>query len=156
MNNSDEIEERMRLGKVVKIEPMPEQVAPPQQSADILKSEMNREDRLKVAAKVVELSDHALSTKVNKDHITLKADGSVVVVVSNSDQVGFFIRSTEIRTKISNAGFKLEKGRLKSPKDEDKILIRNLGTEEMEANKELFREVIYESVRTIMDRRPKN
>ena len=116
----------------------------------------HKHGRSEVVAKVVELSDHLLETKVNIDYIALKADGSVVVVVSNSKQVGFFIRSTEILKKASSAGFELEKGRLKSPKDEDKYLFRNLGADEMEANKELFREIIHESVRTIMDRRPKN
>jgi len=49
----EEIEKRLREGKVVKIEPMPRQVVPPPQAESVLKSEMVKEDRRKIADRIV-------------------------------------------------------------------------------------------------------
>ncbi len=114
-----------------------------------------RENRRNVAVKIVELSDQRLSTSENTDHISPKIGLSVAVVVSNSDQVGFFIRSTELLDKIKQAGLSLKKGRVKNPKDENKYVFRALSPENIEAHKELFREIVEESIQTTIGRRLK-
>lgn len=106
MKELDKKEEMMRVGKVVKIERMRTPVVPPTLPARILKSEMAREDRLKIAARIVELSDRVLSTEIRKNHIALKIGTgpySTAVRVRNN-RVSFFIRSKDLLDRAKAAG----------------------------------------------------
>jgi hypothetical protein len=158
MKKSDEIEEMLRSGKVVKIEPMPKPVVPPPLPAGILKSEMTREDRLKIiAAKIVELSDQRLSTHKNPKYVALKIGSgpySNAVVVHNN-LVSFFIRSGDLLNWAKKEEFDPVEAPKTTPMNEHKLLFRGLGLSDIEAHEALFREIVMESVRMIMDRKPK-
>jgi hypothetical protein len=116
---------------------------------------MMKEDRLTLAARLAEFSNGILSTQVNPDHITLKVENRVAIVVSGSDQVGFYIRSTELLERIRGAGFATAKAREKYHKDQNKYLLRHLSLAEINSNEALFKEIVLESVETIKDQRPK-
>ena len=119
----------------------------------------SKEDRLKIAAQIVELSDQVLSKKVNLSHIALKigsGPNSVAAVVSNSDRVSFFIRSTDLLNRAKAEGFNPIEAELTSPKNEHRFRFYCLSPANIEAHEGLFREIVQESMRTIMDRRPKN
>jgi hypothetical protein len=123
-------------------------------SADRLKT---REDCLKVAALIVELSNQVLSTKENVDYIALKigsgANSNAVRVRDN--RVSFFIRSTELLNRARAEGFEPEPLKSTTAANKDKFRFRGLGLSDIEAHEALFREILKESVGTIMDRRPK-
>jgi hypothetical protein len=157
MRDLDKIEKMMRVGKVIKIEPMPKPVAPHPLPAGILKSEMTREDRLRVAARIVELSNQVLSTKENVHYIALKigsGSNSNAARVRNN-RVSFFIRSTDLLNKARAEGFDPEPLKSTTAANKDKFRFWGLGLSDIEAHEALFREIVKESVGTIMDRRPK-
>jgi hypothetical protein len=157
MNEPDEIEEMIRLGKVVKIEPMPKSAAPLQKPADSLKSEMTREDRLRIAARIVELSNQVLSTKGNIDYIALKigsGPNSNVARVRNN-RVSFFIRSKDLFNWAVSKGFDPEPLTSTTAANKDKFRFRNLSLRDIEDHEALFREIVKESVGVVIDRRPK-
>ena len=157
MQELDKIEEMMRVGKVVKIEPMPNPVVPAPVPKGTLKSEMRREDRLKIAAKIAELSDRVLEPKENADYIALKIDSgpySNAARVRNN-RVSFFIRSTDLLNRAKAEGFEPEPLKSTTEANKDKFRFWGLGLSHIEAHEALFREIVKESVGTIMDRRPK-
>jgi len=113
-----------------------------------------KEDRLRIAERIVELSGKRLLTKINTDHITLKVGPSVAVVISNSDRVGFFIRSKYLLDKAREEGFSPESAKIKWKKDEHKFLFPRLSLGQIDAHEELFREIVDESIATTFA--PKN
>jgi hypothetical protein len=157
MKELDKKEEMMRVGKVVKIEPMRTPVVPPPLPARILRSEMSREDRLKVAAKIVELSDRVLEPKENADYVALKIESgpnSNAARVRNN-RVSFFIRSKDLLERAKREKFNPEPLKSTTAANKDKFRFRGLGLSDIEAHEALFREIVKESVGTIMDRKPK-
>jgi hypothetical protein len=125
-------------------------------SADRLKT---REDRLKVAALIVELSNKRLSLSPtnNTRYIALKigsGPNSNAIRVRNS-RVSFFIRSTGLLNKAKYEGFDPQPLRSTTAANKDKFRFWGLRLSDIEAHEALFREIVKESVETIMDRRPK-
>jgi hypothetical protein len=149
MRDLDKIEEMMRAGKVIKIEPMPKPFVPIQ---------MTREDRLKIAARIVELSNQVLSTAENKDYIALKIgsgpNSNAVRVGKRSDRVSFFIRSMDILKRAEAKEFKPEPLKPTTEANKDKFRFWGLHLSDIEAHEALFREIVKESVETVMDRKP--
>ena len=120
---------------------------------------MNREDRLKVAAKIAELSDLPLSTQENlkSNYVALKIESgpySNAICVHNN-RVSFLIRSTDLLKKATEDRLNPEPAPRTVPMDENKFLFWGLGMSDIQAHEALFREIVMESVRTIMDLRPK-
>lgn len=164
MRELDEKEARMRDGIPVHVESMGTFLrrkangnspsTPGSNSADRLKT---REDRLKVAALIVELSNQVLSTKENIHYIALKigsGSNSNAVRVRN-DRVSFFIPSTVLINKARAEGFDPEPLKSTTAANKDKFRFRGLGLSDIEAHEALFREIVKESVETIMARRPR-
>jgi len=119
--------------------------------------EMTREDRLTVAARIVELSDEILSTDENPQYIALKiASGpNSNAVTVWSDHVSFFIRSTALLDKARADGFEPIQVKSTTPRNQDKYQFPRLSLNQILTHEALFREIVQESMRTIMDRRPK-
>jgi len=149
------MERMMSVGEVVKIEPIPNSAVPLPRPARFLKSEKAREDRLKIAARIVELSNQVLSTKENAHYIALKIgsgpNSNTVNVWKSHDRVGFFIRSSDLLRKAEAEGFKPEPAK----RQLDRYRFWELSLRDIEAHEPLFREIVKESVGVIMDRRPK-
>ncbi len=159
MKELDKKEEMMREGKVVKIEPMPRPVVPLPLPSGILKSEMTREDRLKIAARIVHLSDGVLEQRENGGYIALKIgsgpNSNAVRVGKRSDRVSFFIRSTDLRKKAEEEKFTPEPLEPTTAANKDKFRFWGLSLGDIEAHEALFREIVKESVSVVMDRRPR-
>jgi len=155
----EEIEKRLREGKVVKIEPMPRQVVPPPQAESVLKSEMVKEDRRKIADRIVELSNGALELEDAKSHFSLKIGAgpysNAVTVSKHFDRVNFFITSTDLLGKAEAEGFKPKRAEAKKPWHKDRFRFWELGLGDIEAHEALFREIVRESVSVIMDKKAK-
>jgi hypothetical protein len=156
---SDETEEMIRSGKVVKIEPMRAPVAPLPLPTRDLKSEMTREDRMQIAVRIVELSNQVLSPHESDIHIALRIgsppNSNVVTVSKRADRVSFYIRSRDLLSKAEEKGFRPERRESGAPKDKDRYRFSGLGLSDIQAHETLFREIVKESVSVIMGRRPK-
>jgi len=152
-------EEMMRLGKVVKIEPMPKPVAHLLQPSDISKSEMTRDDRLKIADLIVDLSNNVLSQEVSVRHVALRIgsppNSNAVTVSKRADRVSFFIRSKDLLGEAERKGFKPELVGSEAPRDKDRYRFSGLSLSDIHAHEALFREIVKESVSVVIDRRPK-
>ncbi len=150
----------MRESKVVKIEPMPDSVVPLPLPAGILKSEMTREDRLKIAARIVELSDGVVERKETDRGIRLKIGSgpySIVGLVSTHyDRVSFFIRSADLLDKAVAEGFKPELRESTRPSTKDLHQFEGLSLSDIETHEALFRWIVKESVNVVMDHKGKN
>ncbi len=164
MRDLDKIEAMIRDGKPVHIEAMEtflqrkaDDDARPISGRNAVGHMMTREDRLKVAARIVELSNQVFSTKENVDYIALKIgsgpNSNAVRVRDN--RVSFFIRSTELLNKARAEGFEPEPLKSTTAANKDKFRFRGLGLSDIEVHEALFREIAKESVETIMNRRPK-
>ena len=153
-------EEMMREGKVAKIEPMPDSVVLLPPPAGILKDEMTREDRLKIADRIAELSDGVLERKETDRGIRLKIGSgpySIAGLVSTHyDHVSFFIRSTDLLRKAEAEGFKPEPAESTRPSTKDLNQFRELSLIDIEDHEALFRLIVKESVNVVMDHRGKN
>jgi len=159
VNKSDEIEEMLRSGKVVKIEPMPKPAVPLPQPSGILKCEMTREDRLKIAAKIVELSSMVLSKKENPHYIALKVgDGpysNAVTVRWRTDRVSFHIPSTDLVKQAVAAGFSPENCESRRSFFEHKWYFNGLTLADLQKHEPLFSAIVKGSLEYIRSRRPK-
>jgi hypothetical protein len=155
----DKLEEMMRSGKVVKIEPMPKPAAPIQQAADISESEVAGDDRMKIADLIVALSNNVLSKDVSARHIALRIGSppncNTVTISKGVDRVSFYIQSTDLRKKAEAEGFKPEALELVALRNKDKYRFRGLSLSDIQAHEALFREIVKESLRVVMDKRPK-
>lgn len=119
----------------------------------MLEQRVLKEGRLKIAERIVDLSDKRLSTKVNAGHITLKIGASVAVVVSSSDRVGFYIRSTDLLERARAAGINLTKAKEKYLKDEHKYHFPGLSVAALDKDEPLFRAIIQDSVNLVQSPR---
>ena len=121
-------------------------------------TQQNETKHKAMASRIVELSNGVLSTgKIKSGYIPLKIESgpySNAVCVHNN-LVSFFIRSGDLLNRAKAEGFAPEPAPRTVPMDEHKILFRNLGLSDIQAHEALFREIVMESVRTIMDLRPK-
>jgi hypothetical protein len=164
MRELDEKEARIREGIPVHVESMGtflrrkengnSSSAPGSNFADRLKT---REDRLRVAAQIVELSNQVLSTTENSRYIALKigsGSNSNAIRVRNS-RVSFFIRSTGLLDKAKDEGFDPQPLKSTTAANKDKFRFWHLSLSKIEDHEVLFKEIVKESVETIMDRRPK-
>jgi hypothetical protein len=153
MKELDKKEEMMRVGKVVKIEPMPKPVVPLPLPTGILRSEMTRDDRWKIADRIVDLSNQVLSREESGIHIALRIgfppNSNTVTVSKRANRVCFFIRSMDLLRKAEAEGFKPE------PRSKDRYRFWGLGLSDIDAHEALFREIVKESVSVIMSRRSK-
>lgn len=160
MKELDEKEEMMRVGKVVKIEPMPKRVVPVPLPAEISKNETTKDDRRKIADRIVELSDGVLERpRDTKRHISLKIGAgpysNAVTISKYFDRVNFFILSADLLRKAEAEGFKPETVESTRPWPKDRFRFWGLGLGDIQAHEALFREIVVESVRAIMDRKPR-
>ena len=114
-----------------------------------------KEGRLRIAERIVDLSDKRLSTKVNTDHVTLKVGANVAVVVSSSNRVGFYIRSTDLLERAKAAGLNLQKAKVKYLKDEYKYHFPGLTIGALDKDEPLFRAIIQDSLDVVQSPRPK-
>ena len=150
MNNPDEVEEMLLNGTVVKIEPMPKSGP---------STQLNGEDRTKIAARIVELSNHVLSTKKNPRSITLKVgDGpysNAVTVRWRKDRVSFHIPSTNLVKQAVEAGFSPENPQSARPFFEHKWHFNGLTLTDLQEHEPLFRAIIKDSLEYILSRRPR-
>lgn len=119
------------------------------------------EDRLKIAELIAQMNDPVLRIEDNKPsgYFSLKVgtgpNSNVVTVRKNKDQVSFFISSTGLLNKARAAGFDPQAAEPNRPCDKDKYRFRNLSFADLQNNEGLFREIVKNSVETIVARRPK-
>jgi hypothetical protein len=154
MRELDKKEEMKRVGKVVRIEPMPTSVVP------LLKSETTRDGRRKIADRIVGLSDGVLEWKETDRHIGLKIGSgpySIAGLVSTHfDRVSFFIRSKDLLQKALAEGFKPKLRKSTIPSTKDLYQFGELSLSDIEAHEALFRWIVKESVNVVMDHKGKN
>jgi hypothetical protein len=112
-------------------------------------------DRSKIAARLVELSNQVLSKKNNRTHIALKVKNRVAVLVSHSDRVQFIISSTDLLERVKAEKFNLKPAPKYIPMHEVKHYFEGLGLNQIQAHELLFKEIVNESVAAVSDRRPK-
>jgi hypothetical protein len=159
MRDLDKTEEMLREGKPVKVEPMPKPVVPPPLPAANLKNEMNREDRLRIADRIVELSDGVLKRKDTDRHIGLKIGSgpySIAGTVSTHfDRVSFFIRSNDLLKAVEEK-FKPELAESTRPSTKDMYRFWGLSLSDIEAHEALFRRIVKETVNVVMDHKGGN
>jgi hypothetical protein len=119
---------------------------------------LESEDRLRIAERIVELSNQVLSTKVNGEYIALKvgtgANSNAVIVRKSEDRVSFFIRSTDLLNRAKAEGFDPVQTKL-TGSFKDRYRFWGLSIADLHNHEDLFREIVNESVHTIIDRRPK-
>ena len=153
-------EDMMRVGKVVKIEPIHLPMVPPPLPAANLKSEMNREDRLRIADRIVELSDGVLERKETDRGIRLKIGSgpySIAGLVStHHDRVSFFIRSKDLLLKAMEEKFEPELAESTRPSTRDMYRFLGLSLSDIEAHEALFRWIVKETVNVVLDHKGKN
>ncbi|HWG19724.1 MAG TPA: hypothetical protein VG225_04275 [Terracidiphilus sp.] len=153
------IENALMNGNVVKIEPMhkPDVPTPPQ--ARNSKSKMTREDRLKIAVRIAELSNGDLEPLDTEFHISLKMGAgpysNAVTISKRENRVNFFILSRDLLRKAEAEGFKPEPVESTRPWPKDRFRFWQLGLSDIQTHEALFREIVKESVIAIMDRRSK-
>ena len=159
MRDPDRIEEMLRLGKPVKIEPILRPVETPPLPGSNVKSEMISEERRKIADRLVELSDGVLSLEDSDRHIALRIGSppncNAVTVSKRADRVTFLIRSIDLLRKAEQHGFKPVSAKLVAQRDKDRHRFQGLSASDIQAHESIFKEIVMDSVRTIMDRRPK-
>lgn len=111
------------------------------------------EDCESIADLIVRMSDQVLSKKRNNGYFALKIDSgpnsNVVTILKN--RVSFFISSSGLVDKAKGAKFDP-----KAVEDRDKYKYQfwHLSLHDLQNNDELFREIVKDSIATIMDRRP--
>ncbi|HEY1808407.1 MAG TPA: hypothetical protein VGG42_07575 [Acidobacteriaceae bacterium] len=114
---------------------------------------------MKVAGRIVELSDQVLSMNVNGNYIALKTgtgpNSNAVTVTKYEDRVSFFIRSTALLDRAKTEGFDPEIAKQTSPSKAHRYRFWGLSYFDLQEHEGLFREIVKESVSTIIDRRPK-
>jgi len=160
MKELDKKEEMMREGKVVKIEPMPNAAGGLPRPSNESKREMTREDRLRIADRIVNLSDGEIERKETDRGIRMKIGSgpySIGCFVSTHyDRVSFFIRSTNLLGKAEAEGFKPKPAERTRPGNEDLYRFWELSLNDIEAHEALFKGIVKESVRVVMDHKRKN
>jgi hypothetical protein len=111
---------------------------------------LNGEDRSKIAARIVELSNGVLSIDPNpRSYIALKLGSRVAATVSKrSDRVQFIIASTGLHQEAERR-FLLEKPPKSIPMHEHKYNFPGLALNDISANEPLFREIVQEAVRIL-------
>jgi hypothetical protein len=138
---------------------MPEPNAALQQPSDNSEGEMSREERLKIAARIVEFSEGRLSQSEDRkqEYVVLKIGSGPYsnAVRVRDNRVSFFIRSEDLRVRVIAAGFKLTPVGNTTPINKHKIRIWELNRAKIEDHEVLFREIVNESVSLLMDMRPK-
>src|SRR5579863_414876 len=125
-------ETMIREGKPVRIEPIG------------ASTDGAREDRLKIAARIVELSDQVLESKENADYIALKIESgpySNAARVRNN-RASFFIRSTDLFNRAKAEGFNPVEAPQTTQANKDKFRFWGLSLNDIEAHKALFREIV--------------
>jgi hypothetical protein len=116
-----------------------------------------QENRLKIATRIVELSNQRLSTHPNPKYIALKIGSgpySNAFAVRN-DRISCFIHSTDLLNRIKSAGFNPREAPKTTPMNEHKFYFSGSDMKNIQNHGELLREVVNESVATIIDRRPR-
>jgi hypothetical protein len=158
MNKSNEIEEMMRTGKVVKIEPMPGLVAHSEQTFGVSTREKPGSGRDEIANLLIALSDHVLSEEKTPRHIALRIgappNSNTITVSKRADRVTFYIRSEDLRKQAEEAQLEFKPVDSEAPKDKYRYRIPGLNLSTIQAHEALFREIVKESVSVIEDRRP--
>jgi hypothetical protein len=159
MRELDKKEEMMRTGKVVEIERMPKPTVPLPPLTGSLKSEVNREDRLKIAQRLVDLSAGDLEWKETERRIGLKIGSgpySIAGTVSTEvDRVSFFIGSLDLIQKAKEEGFEPEPVESTRPSTRDKYRFWGLSLGDIEAHEALFKRIVNESVNVVMGHKGK-
>jgi hypothetical protein len=119
--------------------------------------QQSREDRLKIAAEIVNLSGRDnLETVERKHHIALKigtGNYSNAVMVSDSDYVKFFIRPTDLRERAQEEGFAPEIVKSTGPYAGSGFRFKGLRLNHIQAHEGFFRAVVQESINEIIHRR---
>src|ERR1035437_934491 len=102
---------------------------------------MTREDRLKVADRIVELSDQVLSRAERRYHFALKIgsgpNSNTVNVSKRFDRVSFFIRSSSLLRKAEAEGFKPDPAESTWAPNKDRFRFRELRLRDIEAHEAL-------------------
>ena len=160
MKELDRKEKMMRDGKVVKIEPMPNAAGGLPRPSNESKREMTKEDRLRIADRIVNLSDGDIERKETDRGIRMKIGSgpySIACFVSTHyDRVSFFIRSTNLIRKAEAEGFKPKPAEQTRPGNADLYRFWELSLNDIEAHEALFKEIVRESVRVVTDHKGKN
>ncbi|MGC9223019.1 MAG: hypothetical protein ACP5E2_03790 [Terracidiphilus sp.] len=109
---------------------------------------VNKEDRSKIAAKIVDLSGGVLSIAENPNYIALKAGRRLAATVrKNRDRVSVYIlRTSELLDKARSEGFSPVEGPQKTQRDKDWFQFRGLTLSDIQAHESLFREIVHGSV----------
>jgi len=120
------------------------------------------EDRLEIADRIAQMSDPVLSIQNNDSgYLSLKVGtgpySNAVTVWKNEDRVSFFIRSTDILNKASAAGFTpiAVDPTATASNNKYKYAFELLSFTDLQNNEGLFREIVKDSVETVVDRRPR-
>lgn len=116
----------------------------------------NRADRLKLAARIVELSNQVLSTKQNKDYIALQIGtppNCNAVIVSDDDYVKFLVRSTNraeefIDRAKTEGGFTPDKPKWRG-EWRGSCRFWGLGLNDLQTHEGLFRDMVEQSVNSL-------
>jgi hypothetical protein len=106
---------------------------------------------VKIAARIVELSDQVLSTKENKHYIALQVGSPPncnAVIVSDLDHVNFRIPSQDLLNRVKAEGFTPEE-RTWSGFFKGGLRFSRLGLDDLRAHEALFKEIIKGSIKEI-------
>jgi hypothetical protein len=122
------------------------------------KNRVTGEDRSRIASRLVELSNQVLSTSENSRYFSLTVGNGpnslAATVHKDSDRVSFFIPSTDLRNQAVEKGFELKEAPQSKGRNKDWFRFSLLRLDDIEGNEDLFRNIVAESVKTIIDRKP--
>jgi len=111
-----------------------------------------------MASRIVDLSNKVLSTgTTSSGYIPLKIESGPYsnAVAVGRNWVRCFIQSTALLEKAREEGFDPRKPLKTAPFNEHKFYFDGLCLGDIDAHETLFAEIVKESVKVIMDRRPK-
>jgi hypothetical protein len=120
------------------------------------KTILEPEDRLKMAELIAQMSAQGLLTTPNKKYLALKVGSgpNSNVVTMWKDRVSFFLSSSDLIAKAKAAGFDPKAAKASRACDKNKFRFFKLSLHDLQNNEGLFSEIVNESVKTILERRP--
>ena len=119
----------------------------------------SREDRVRIAEKIVELSSDRLSMAPNQRYLALKvgsgAYSNAATVNLQHDWVTFHIPSTELESQANEAGLNPHKAHSARPFFQHKYKFNNLTMAALLEHETLFKAIIHGSMSYVLSQQPK-
>ena len=119
----------------------------------------SKEERSRLAERIVGLSSGVLSKKENPNYIALKVgDGpysNAVTVRWRKDRVSFHMPSSDLVNQAIAAGFSPKNAQARRPFFKHKYYFYGLTLADLQEHKPMFRAIVKDSLEHILSRRPK-